>query len=469
MDGFATALDENPELERRRALAEYGILDTPHEERFNRIARLAARLFDAPMAQVNFVDDDRIWVKACHGGDMREERRDESLCQYAVLRPSALVVEDAQADPLLATNPHVSGEPHIRFYAGAQLRNREGIVLGALCVIDYRPRQPDPEDIAALQDLAQLVVAELELRRTTHRLADQLGEQRRLSEALEESAERMADFLAATADLLWETDETLRVTSGGGGKVAGVTARQLLGRTLSHMATVFPTPGASRKLLTEIRAHRPFRGLEFHKIDEDGREHWVEVSGKPVFVDGEFRGYRGVTRDITDRKVAEDHVRRLAEQDPLTGLANRRVFDAALAGAGKSATDAVLVLNIDHFKAVNDRYGHDAGDALVRAIAGRITECIRTGDVAARIGGDEFAVILRGARQEQVEAVAARILAAMASPFELEDDTIAASLSIGGALVKADDPDLALKQADVALYRSKNSGRGGYCLYSATH
>jgi len=101
-------------------------------------------------------------------------------------------------------------------------------VLGTLCVVDYQPRQPSPEDIAALEDLAHLVVVELELRHTTHRLAKQLTEERRLSDALEDSSARMADFLAATSDLLWETDAELRVTGGGGGRVAGVGVDQLL-------------------------------------------------------------------------------------------------------------------------------------------------------------------------------------------------------------------------------------------------
>jgi len=105
MDGSQFPMDDDSEAARRRALDDYGILDSPQEERFDRIARLAARLLDAPMAQVNFVDHDRVWVKACHGGEMREARRDESFCQYAVLRPSAMVVEDASADPLLSANP----------------------------------------------------------------------------------------------------------------------------------------------------------------------------------------------------------------------------------------------------------------------------------------------------------------------------------------------------------------------------
>ena len=149
------------EAERLAALYALLILDTPAEERFDKIVAFAATEFDVPIATVTLVDAERQWFKARVGLDVCETGRDEAFCSHAILEADILVVEDALADPRFADNPLVSGPPHIRFYAGAPLIMPSGLRLGTLCLIDRRPRTLDPMELSILSTLRDLVVMEL--------------------------------------------------------------------------------------------------------------------------------------------------------------------------------------------------------------------------------------------------------------------------------------------------------------------
>ncbi len=149
------------EKQRLTALRELLILDTPPEERFDRISAFAAKEFDVPMALVSLVDQDRQWFKSNFGVAVSETPRDISFCGHAVTLPEPLVVPDALIDPRFADNPLVVGHPFLRFYAGAGLRLPYGQVVGTLCIMDRRPRNFDRLDVAILCGLRDLVVEEL--------------------------------------------------------------------------------------------------------------------------------------------------------------------------------------------------------------------------------------------------------------------------------------------------------------------
>jgi GAF domain-containing protein len=146
---------------RLKALRDLLILDTPPEERFDRIVAFAAQEFDMPIALISLVDQNRQWFKSRVGLQACETSRDVSFCGHALLERDTLVIPDALQDLRFADNPLVTGEPHIRFYAGAPLRMPEGAVLGTLCLIDRQPRQLDKTDLAILSSLRDLVVQEL--------------------------------------------------------------------------------------------------------------------------------------------------------------------------------------------------------------------------------------------------------------------------------------------------------------------
>lgn len=150
--------DDEARVQALRALL---VLDTPPEERFDRIVRFAAAEFEVPMVLVSLVDQDRQWFKAKVGLDACETTRDASFCGHAIVQDAVLVVEDALQDPRFADNPLVTGPPHIRFYAGAPLQLPGGQRVGTLCLLDHEPRRLAAIDLTILGGLRQLVVEAL--------------------------------------------------------------------------------------------------------------------------------------------------------------------------------------------------------------------------------------------------------------------------------------------------------------------
>ena len=176
--------------------------------------------------------------------------------------------------------------------------------------------------------------------------------------------------------------------------------------------------------------------------------------------------------DVTKRRQADAHVKHMAHHDALTGLANRsllqlRIADALVAVRFGSCM-ALLYIDLDRFKDVNDSLGHVVGDELLRAVSGRLNGCIGKGDTVARLGGDEFAVVQCGINDpEDARALANRIIEAISAPFRLRgrDIRIAASIGIALAPDHAADAENILKAADLALYQAKSGGRNGYCFF----
>ena len=152
------------EAQRMEAVRRYNLLDTPPDGSFDRITALAARLFSVPVAIVSVVDTDRIWFKSHHGTDVQQIGRDPGLCASAILQDDAWVVSDARADPRTLANPLVAGEFGLQFYAGVPLRTRDGHNLGTLCILDREPRDVTDSDVRTLEDLAAIVMNDLELR-----------------------------------------------------------------------------------------------------------------------------------------------------------------------------------------------------------------------------------------------------------------------------------------------------------------
>ena len=158
---LAAPIPDN-DKERLAALRELLILDTPPEERFDKVARFAAEEFDVPIALLSLVDENRQWFKANVGLDACETGRDISFCAHAILQPDILVIPDARADERFADNPVVTGEPHVIFYAGAPLKLASGFAVGTLCLIDHKPRELDATELAILSTLRDLLLEELE-------------------------------------------------------------------------------------------------------------------------------------------------------------------------------------------------------------------------------------------------------------------------------------------------------------------
>ena len=215
--------------------------------------------------------------------------------------------------------------------------------------------------------------------------------------------------------------------------------------------------------------------IEFRLRAGDGTLHWVENRYVPVRdEEGRLIEVEGIIIDITERKAAEEKITLLARTDGLTGLANRSTFTErlwlAFAAAQRGALGfAILYLDLDKFKPVNDTFGHPVGDALLQQVAGRLKGCTRESDVVARLGGDEFAILQMEMREAANAGVmAAKIQAALARPFSVNGNEINISVSIGISpyIPGNAGADTMLVQADLALYRSKDEGRNRYRFHS---
>jgi diguanylate cyclase (GGDEF)-like protein/PAS domain S-box-containing protein len=206
-------------------------------------------------------------------------------------------------------------------------------------------------------------------------------------------------------------------------------------------------------------------------VPQTGREGWTSAVYRPHYdSSGKVVGVIGLVRDVTERKAAEQQIEYQAYHDALTGLANRRLFQEHLSLAlalaqRRSALVAVLFLDLDHFKVINDSLGHSVGDALLKQVARRLRASVREGDTVARVGGDEFTIVLQEiSRPDDAAAVAKKVLRHVAEPMEVNGHKLYVTTSIGVTVFPQDggDAETLLKTADAAMYRAKGEGRNTY-------
>jgi len=312
--------------------------------------------------------------------------------------------------------------------------------------------------------------------RTNRRLAASLASQKLVQQALTESQQLYQSILHASPDAVVVSDlqgviqhvSPVTVTLMG-----GATEDQLVGRNIAE----FRDQAEAQRALANITAM--FEGVyhgaeEYRLIRLNGSLLDTEINAEIVRDGrGQPTGLIFVVRDISERKKIEEHIRHMAQHDPLTGLPNRALFSDRLQHSITNAVRdksglALMFLDLDKFKPVNDTYGHVVGDILLQGVARRMLHCLRDSDTVARIGGDEFVVLLRGANAiPETLAVAEKIRSELDRPFLIEGHTLQISCSIGVALFPEhgqDDISLA-KSADLAMYHAKEHGRNQVCLY----
>lgn len=400
------------EVERLQALHDLEVFSSPAEPQYDAICRTAQALFGASIALVSLVGETEQRFKGRCGLNVSGTSREVSFCTYTILSDQVLLVEDALQDERFSANPLVTGEPHIRFYAGAPLVLGAGIHLGSLCLIDRVPRSFSAEQQEQLRDLAQIVVAQLRLSKAERKARESADDYRLL-------ADNSSDLIIRS-----DLDGTRRYVSPAVSRLLGYEARELLG---THpLASVHPDEASSyAQLLKQLEAGQISEAVTQQRYRRrDSSFVWVEISFSLTREEetGGPNGYVAIIRDISQRKAVESEMARIARHDPLTGLPNRLHFreqlEQEIARTKRtSSTFALLCLDLDRFKLVNDTLGHQAGDRLLKVVAQRIKSVLRTEDTLARLGGDEFVIIQTNcARAEDASRLAERVIAAMLPP-----------------------------------------------------
>jgi diguanylate cyclase (GGDEF)-like protein/PAS domain S-box-containing protein len=295
--------------------------------------------------------------------------------------------------------------------------------------------------------------------------------------ALKQSEARFRALTELSSDFYWEQDENFRITamSPGVEKSVGIDAQWHIGKTRWEVPGIMLTGKEWAAHRAILEAHQPFSDFTYERLGREGDTRYLSISGQPIFdAQGNFTGYRGVGKDVTDAKVAEARIQYLAYHDSLTALPNRSSFSLILnPGIARARREgkklAVLFIDLDRFKNINDTLGHDAGDALLREIGDRLRHCIRQSDTVARLGGDEFVVLLDDiGAPGHVAKVAHKILSDIASSLDAIGQEFRVTASIGISLYPQDgeDEQTLMKNADIAMYHAKQEGRNNFQFHS---
>jgi diguanylate cyclase (GGDEF)-like protein/PAS domain S-box-containing protein len=290
-----------------------------------------------------------------------------------------------------------------------------------------------------------------------------------------EADSRLAALVRHGSDMLSivNTQSIIQYASPSHSWILGVPPEQIVGTDVRANIHRDDRAHADRALANLYRGDAQNTSLVLRMRDAEGRWRWLEVIGSNLMDEPSINGVVLTSRDVSERKQLEEMLADQALRDPLTGLGNRRLFSDRVAHAierqlRSESSVAVLLLDLDHFKFVNDTLGHAKGDALLIHVAERLRQAVRAGDTVARLGGDEFAVLLEDlVHPDEADATALRILDALERPFTLDDREVFVHSSIGIALAGDDQGvDDLVTDADVAMYAAKNAGRNRMARFS---
>ena len=338
----------------------------------------------------------------------------------------------------------------------------EGKVLGVLTFESKEAREPDERLLQSARIIGSLLGQFLR------------GKQAEAS--LRESEARFRSLTQMSSDFFFEIDTEHRISLVR--RTAPATCRPARpGRQAEwEMPSVSPDEAGWAEFRARLDQHQPFRDFEFGRRMPDGSVRYLSISGEPRFADdGRFLGYRCVGRDVTEIALARERIATLAYSDALTGLANRTSLGPSLEQAVQRARRrgsklAVVFIDLDGFKEVNDLHGHDAGDALLVEVAARLRAHLRASDLLARFGGDEFLVVLEEVQDlAPVETVARKLLGEMRRSFALSGAEVAVTASAGISVFPDDAADgiTLMKHADSAMYAAKQAGKNCLAFYTA--
>lgn len=288
----------------------------------------------------------------------------------------------------------------------------------------------------------------------------------------ESQLSHLADF---ATDLYWETDLEGMVIAAGGRLMSTIFPDKSRVMGQHYMDVINLEEAELEKMHNALQEIKPYSDILSKMLDPQGKRYFISLSATPRFnAAGDVVGYLGVGTNVTRRIEAQGRLRHMAEHDMLTGLANRYAFQNRIENdIGDSEDDdnvGLLAVDLDNFKAINDTYGHQAGDALLNLVAKRIRQTIRGQDWAARLGGDEFVVVTHDvANPMDACLMAARLVTALSRPYQIGGLELYCTASVGVACapVHARNARTLMKCADLALYEAKGDGRSCYRLFES--
>jgi diguanylate cyclase (GGDEF)-like protein/PAS domain S-box-containing protein len=433
------------------------VLDSGAEASFDGLVHAAAAICGTPIALISLIDHDRQWFKANVGLEgVSETSRAISFCTHAIEQRDLFVVEDAQLDPRFASSPLVTGDPRIRFYAGAPLHLTDGAAVGTLCVIAREPLRLTDQQREVLRQLGRTAVHLLEGRRALMAEGDMRQEAERISSG-------MPIGLYAT-----DGEGACTFTNPRWQEIFGLSLEESLG---SGWADTIHPEDRSAVFAEWTQAAEEAREFEmgFRLLRRDGSLINVHSQAK-AFRDpaGVITGFLGFAQDVTSEVALRAELQHQASHDALTQLLNRRAFDACLSQCLQQPAHpgqpghALLYIDLDQFKIINDAAGHAAGDRLLVQVA-RLLEAFRSPEASlARLGGDEFGLLLPHCTVAEAEATAGRIIRVLEDVRYQEAEQrfrIGVSIGVVPLLGQGFDPDAVMQAADTSCFAAKESGR----------
>jgi len=294
--------------------------------------------------------------------------------------------------------------------------------------------------------------------------------------ALREGETRFRDLTELSSDWYWEQDADLRFTQiSSRAREFALGSEEDIGKTRWEIARLHMTDEQWQPHKAALAAHRSFQDFVYQRYDVYGNLRIISVSGRPIFdATGRFQGYRGTGRDITEKMRAEEQIRHMAHYDALTELPNRillhdRIGQAIAQAQRNQEVLAILFIDLDRFKTVNDSLGHAVGDRLLKTVAGRLESCTRGSDTIARIGGDEFVVLLGNLKEpEDARHVSQKVLDALSEPLTIDGHELKITPSVGICAYPHDGEDVEtlMRNADTAMYYAKQMGRNNYQFFT---
>ncbi len=345
--------------------------------------------------------------------------------------------------------------------------------------VEFRLIRPDGE-VRYVREIAEPMLDTDGRSENSFGILQDITEQKRIELALRESEERFRDFAESASDWIWELDANLRFSyiSDRFYELLGSDKESIIGKTRKELAIHRKQRIDSKRWHEHFKTmarHEPFREFEYNLPTSDGSKFRVSINGTPVFdKEGSFKGYRGTGSDITESHKLNRQLTYQASHDSLTGLVNRHEFEIRLKRARQSTENdntehALCFLDLDRFKVINDTCGHVAGDQLLRQLSELMKQTVRKNDTLARIGGDEFVVLMENCTLEQASRSANDVINIVNEfRFSWQKKSFRVGLSIGLVPINTETAEFEnlLSNADAAGYTAKELGRNRIHVYT---